>query len=482
MIRITPCIGRAELQPLESRRLLAGDFGWALNPGGEGQDRAHAVAVNQASGDVYVIGTFAGVVDFDKSPAVVERSAVGANDLYLARYAPDASLAWVVTFGGSGVDEAGDIAIAPDGSLAVVGSFSGSGDFDPDPDAQTTLSAVGYADAFVARFTSSGDLIWARSAGGRAYDTARGVAVADDGTVYAVGQFRHRIRFGTNLDMPLDVDGGGWTDAFVWSLDADGSMHNAIRAGGSDVEMAEDVAVTPDGEVVIIGAFRSVACLFGTDRNGQPVRLEAHAAGGAFDGFVALYDDQLVCLDACPLVSTGQVRGRSIAADDSGIYVYGEFSGVYNGKSAGSPTSLFVQRLDGPTLHINGDRGQIPGAIALGGGGDVYVSGSFGGGLRGSGGAIRFSDDAHFDLVSGGGYDAFVARLRFDASSVEPVWTRRFGGASNCFATGVAVNTNDDSVYTAGHYAGRADFNPRGNVAWRKRVGEYDAWLVKLLA
>lgn len=470
------------LLPLESRRMLAGDFGWTINPGGTGTDEARAVAVDPNGGHVYVLGTFAGTVDFDPGPAAAELTAVGENDVYLARYAAAGALTWVRGFGGSGVDEAGDVAVAPDGTVAVVGSFSGSGDFDPSPTADTTLTAVKYADAFVARFDADGGLIWARSAGGRAYDTARGVAIAADGTIYAAGQFRHRAMFGTNLDMPMEVIGGGWIDGFVWSLDADGSMQHAVRQGGSDVDLAEDVAVTPDGDVVVTGAFRSVSAAFGTDDSDRPVSLEAHAAGGPSDGFYARYSADLVIREARPLVSTNQVRGRSIATDASGVYVHGEFSGVFNGKTASSNTSLFVLEVDGPMIHIDGSRGQVPGSLAVGGGGDVYVSGAFGGGLKDSGGSISFSDDPHFDLVSGGGFDGFVAKLRFDGSTATPVWTRRFGGASNCYATGVAVNTADGSVYTAGRYAGRADFNPRGNFAWRKRVGDYDAWVVKLLA
>src|SRR5688500_8844248 len=51
------------------------------------------------------------------------------------------------------------------GNVFVAGQFSGTVDFDPGAGA-TNLTALGPTDAFVAKYSSSGALTWARRLGG----------------------------------------------------------------------------------------------------------------------------------------------------------------------------------------------------------------------------------------------------------------------------------------------------------------------------
>lgn len=116
----------------------------------------------------------------------------------------DGDFAFALGFGSNfGADAAR--AVAADGNVYVTGSFQGIADFDPGPDT-TPLSALG-PDVFVAKYTSTGALVWARQFGGAATDQANGVAVDGAGNVYTTGQFSGTGDFDM-LDSTLTEMGG----------------------------------------------------------------------------------------------------------------------------------------------------------------------------------------------------------------------------------------------------------------------------------
>jgi hypothetical protein len=102
-------------------------------------------------------------------------------------------------------------------------------------------------DAFVARFTSEGNLVWAGNIGGAGTDEGRGVAVDAGGNAYVVGMFQQTA----------DVDPGrgtfnltaeGYTAGFLCKLNPAGSLAWA-RQGYVDGA----VAVGPRNQVYCIG-------------------------------------------------------------------------------------------------------------------------------------------------------------------------------------------------------------------------------------
>src|SRR4051812_28133336 len=77
---------RANLERLEKRLVLSGEFGYVLGIGGVGTEQANDVATD-ASGNVYVTGQYQGTVDFDPSSGgVVNLSSAAGNDAFVAKY------------------------------------------------------------------------------------------------------------------------------------------------------------------------------------------------------------------------------------------------------------------------------------------------------------------------------------------------------------------------------------------------------------
>ncbi|MBL4587274.1 MAG: hypothetical protein JKX84_09500, partial [Flavobacteriales bacterium] len=91
---------------------------------------------------------------------------------------------WAKSIGGLGLEIGNALDTDSEGNVILVGSFSGSAQI-----GSTYLSGVGEKDAFVAKFTSNGDLLWARVITGPKEDVARGVVTDDNDNIYVVGHF-----------------------------------------------------------------------------------------------------------------------------------------------------------------------------------------------------------------------------------------------------------------------------------------------------
>ncbi|MBK9319568.1 MAG: hypothetical protein IPM91_12645 [Bacteroidetes bacterium] len=89
--------------------------------------------------------------------------------------------------GGSLQDEGSSLAIDSSNNVVMIGRFSGTVDFDPSPSFYIANSS-GSRDAFFAKFSPQGLMIWVKTFGGNLYDDAEDVVVDELNSIY-LGQF-----------------------------------------------------------------------------------------------------------------------------------------------------------------------------------------------------------------------------------------------------------------------------------------------------
>lgn len=117
---------------------------WAIRGGGKSADFGAAVAADPAD-SVVVLGSYIGTADFGGGPLVA--SAL-AQDLVLAKYAPNGSHLWSRPIGGPGEELLGGLGLDRGGGMAIGGSFSSTADFGGGP-----LTARGSYDVLLLRRT-----------------------------------------------------------------------------------------------------------------------------------------------------------------------------------------------------------------------------------------------------------------------------------------------------------------------------------------
>ena len=93
-------------------------------------------------------------------------TSVGKNDIFLSKFDPSGNFKWAKTWGGSGNEFNGGVAVDKSGSAYVTGSFPGTVDFDPGSGVDEHGSINGSYDVFLSKFDSAGNFLWAKTWGG----------------------------------------------------------------------------------------------------------------------------------------------------------------------------------------------------------------------------------------------------------------------------------------------------------------------------
>ncbi len=190
-----------------------GSVVWAKTYGGTKDDEATAVAL-APNGDIIVVG-------------YTYSFGAGDGDVWVLRLDADGNVKWQKTYGGKYRDEANAVALAPNGDIIVAG--------------WTDSFRAGYADAWVLRLDSEGNVKWQKAYGGSYYDGAYAVALAPNGDIIVAGW---TLSFGA-----------GGSNVWVLRLDENGNIRWQKTYGGSGDDEAYAVAVANNGDIIVAGYY-----------------------------------------------------------------------------------------------------------------------------------------------------------------------------------------------------------------------------------
>ncbi len=227
----------------------AGNFVWARRMGGTGTDAAEAVAVS-ADGNVYTTGSFMETASFGTTTL----TSAGVPDVFVSMISSSGNHVWARGFGGVLVDGGTGIDVDSAGDVVVVGKFEGIVDFDPSGTSVFSMQASGVLqDIFVARFTSSGGLIWAAHMGGSGSDEPTDVRLDSDLNIVVSGYFKSSAADFDPGSAVFNLSTAGMSDAFITKLKPDGSFLWAKRIGSAGDDVASALDVDAAGAIVVSG-------------------------------------------------------------------------------------------------------------------------------------------------------------------------------------------------------------------------------------
>lgn len=459
------------IEMLENRRLLSADLVFAHGFGSDLADNGNAIATD-CRGNIYVTGDFSGTVDFDPGSGVTELTAAGGADIFVAKYSPDGDLIWAQNFGGSSVDSGFDIAVDQCGNVYVTGIFSDTVDFDPGA-GSAELTSAGLDDAFILKLDKYGGFVWAQRFGGEFADTGQGIAVDPPGNVYVVGLF-----FDTATVDGCSLTSQGNTDGYVLRFSRNGNLVWAKSFGGPDQDVANDVAVRPNGDLYIGGFFSGKAdlkpgcgtCCFTSAGMEDAFIIKMNRRHG-FEWARTFGGPGGDILSALTVTSRGDVYSTGVFRD---TVDFNPGCGVYQLTSNGGG-DVFVNVLDkmgrfewarsfgGPDndfgLGIDVDACQL-----------VYVTGSFAE-------TVDFDPGPGvYELTAAGRDDVFVEVLNRHGCFVNAV---AMGGPDLDFGADIAVG-KDCSAAIVGVFNDTADFDPGAGEHLLTSNGTNDIFVAKL--
>jgi hypothetical protein len=265
-------------------------FNWAVKAGGSSDDFSRGIATD-SSGNCYLTGSFSGNAVFGST----NLTSAGGYDIFVARYDSAGQAVWTRQAGSGSIEteEGRCITLDSSGNVYVAGGFAGTASF-----GGTNLTSIGGLDIFLAKYTSAGQLLWARRAGGTG-NFEYGLAIAFDpaGNLLVTGQFQGTATFsGTNL-----VSRGG-IDIFLAKYDPAGNRIWVTQAGGAAGDFSRSVVADGAGNSYIAGWFEG-DITFGDDTLVPNL--------GSADAFTAQYD------------SMGRLRSVFSIGSDRGEQAYG---------------------------------------------------------------------------------------------------------------------------------------------------------------
>ncbi len=158
--------------------------------GGRDTDSGKGIAID-SEGNAYITG-YTRSNNFPTTPGAYDTTlnSVGYYDVFITKLNPNGSGIVYSTFlGGSNEDRGYGIVLDRFGNTYITGQTLSS-NFPTTPGAySTTLSSVGYYDAFVTKLNPSGTaLVYSTFLGGSYNDYGNGIAIDSSGNVYVTGQ------------------------------------------------------------------------------------------------------------------------------------------------------------------------------------------------------------------------------------------------------------------------------------------------------
>ncbi|MPR32312.1 hypothetical protein GBK04_02855 [Cytophagaceae bacterium SJW1-29] len=412
--------------------------------GGANNDIGRSVVVD-AAGNVYVVGTYASSFTF----GATTMSVAGSNDIFIAKYNSRGDDVWIQRIASVNMDEVKDVVIDSSGDIFVTGEVSSNVGYYNSPDDVQSGNIIhkavnGNSDAFLAKYTRDGKLVWFRTYGGNTSEVGTSIALHSSG-IYLTGVFgASKTTFGSITLQALGTDGK--YDMFLTKLSTNGDVLWAVSSGGFESDYASSIAVDSDGNVYMSGIFMSP----GTFRSASGASAE-HPSSATPDIFIAKYNS-LGNLIAFHKGNSGtSIYGNSLAIYDGALYATGYVEGSKYGNLTvdyrGGGADIFLAKYDLNTLNVEwvktaGSSGFDAGnKIVFDNAGNIYLAG-------------LFRDNCHFGstvLRSAGDSDAFLAQYDVNGNLR---FVKSVGGPSADGYNALAVNSAGSLIYMVGFFGG----------------------------
>ncbi len=228
--------------------------------------------------------------DLPVTPNAYQTTLGGYHDAWLAILDPSGSRPPYVTYiGGSGYDDAWDLALAPGGRVYIAGETN-STDLPLTPDAFQNTFGGAWGDAFFLEFDPGANaMVYATLLGGSVNEEAFSVSVDAGGTAYVTG-------WTSSPDFPttpgaIDTVLAGEADAFIAIFDP--GLRYSTLLGGSGFDGGAGIAALGPRDVLVAGS---------TNSADLPVTSNAYDStfnGGLDDTFVA----EVLLVPSAPVTS-----------------------------------------------------------------------------------------------------------------------------------------------------------------------------------
>ena len=291
---------------------------WAAEASSAGNEQAWDVCTDPGGSNIYVAGSY------DANFGIIYNLPflTSAKDGFISKYSSSGTLIWAVRIGGSDDDEVKSISLDPSGNVYVTGYFKGTADFDPALFSSFNLVATGNKDAFLAKYTSGGALVWAVKIAGAQNEEGRQV-FADGSSVYLTGYYESAATFYSTSAVTKTTTASQSSRNFFGARYTSAGVVHWIASGGSAGPDEGLDLVADNSKVYFTGNFSGSFSLY--DENGIQTSSLSATPSGSTDVFVTAWQNSGTFAWITAAGSAGEDQGNAITQDSSWLFISGSF-------------------------------------------------------------------------------------------------------------------------------------------------------------
>jgi gliding motility-associated-like protein len=237
-----------------------GNYLWVAQGGGSAEDYGNAIGLD-ATGNVYIAGSVGtGFANAQfGSIAVPGTPGTVTDDVVVAKLSPAGTWLWAVSGGGNFSERVGALAVDGGGNIYVTGSTHSA---KPTFGTITLTNPYEQYVAYTLKLNSAGNWLWAVLGGGIAGGSTESydIVLDDGGNAYITGYFMGpTVNFG-----PLQVRSGtSYPAVFVAKLSSGGQYQWVVPGGGGLYDYGYGIALDSQRNIYITGSFDSPTAPFG---------------------------------------------------------------------------------------------------------------------------------------------------------------------------------------------------------------------------
>ena len=449
------------------------------NLGGAAYDMGNGVLAGPNNEHFYT-GAFSGAADLAPNASGGTVTSAGGRDIYFTKYTSDGAFVWGKAIGGASSDEGIAMVSSNDNGLILTGTYTFEADMDPGPGitnlhvAGSNTSSLG---TFLSRYTSNGDLVWAKSlsginAGCYVTDMARDVT----GNIYLTGWYTGPVDFDPSANDLIFLNNLN-SNAFVAKYDANGNLLWARQIGGSAMTWAYSIYVTGSGTVLVGGFYDSGTC----DMDPGTAAVERTAANGVRNGWAVKLTTGGQYDWSVDLAGDGACTVKTVLLDGSGnAFLGGIFEGTYDlDPGPGVISTISDDSEDAFLMKLSGTNGALFQVVPFQGFFDEDVSLM----TLGSDGSLYFSGatwgDSDLDPGPGIVYPLVELPVFFCHYSTSLDYLGHYGWSDlgNIVHKSMDVDI-DERMISTGRFDGTIDLNTGNGSYPLTAVGEQDGFII----
>jgi hypothetical protein len=465
--------------PWKGELVLDPGLSWSTYYGGSGLEVTKDIYIH--NGSIYVTGLTTSLNQIATTGTYQTNYYGGVEgDAFLSRFTADGALIWATYYGGDSNDLGWSIVTDASGNIYMAGYTESSVGIATAGSHQPAFGA-GTTDAFLAKFSATGQRIWSTYYGGNGPDYGHSIAI-DGAYLYTCGLTYSNSGIATpgSYQPTLTTYGGNTGNAFLAKWDTAGHRQWATYYG----------AGTTSGSSVVVDQNHAIYLAGSTNAPADISTTGSHQSsyGGFSDNYLARFNAAGQRQWATYFGGTAAESAFpvALAGDNNNIYLAGITYSYSQIATPGTSRPVYSYGVDGYLASFttsgvqewgtyvgpgNVTNGVYVSDIAPGNCGDVYLTGDIFPSV-----GLNPTEDAYQQTPGGGTFDG--ALIRYDPQG-KSTYCSYIGGTAEDNMSAVAMD-KEGNLYLAGMTASDSGIATSGTHQ-SVFAGTKDAFFMKFL-